>query len=417
MKTADFAYDLPEELIAQDPLSDRAASKLLVIDKVTEKRTHTDFHHIGDYLNPGDCLVINNTKVIPARLIGERENTGGKVEILLLKRKENNIWETLVKPGKKARIGSRIVFGCGILKAEVVDIIEEGNRLVKFEFDGIFEEILDKLGQMPLPPYITHELKDKNMYQTVYAKYEGSAAAPTAGLHFTEKLLDDIEKSGVNIARVTLHVGLGTFRPVKVDDVSKHHMHTEFYQVSKEAAATINNTKKNGGRIICVGTTSCRTIESASDRNGIVQAGEGDTSIFIYPGYRFRVLDGLITNFHLPESTLLMLVSALTGRDNIMSAYKEAVEMKYRFFSFGDAMYTEARRLVYNPDGTYNSLYFDNNGKLNISADEYDKAEKEYHSLLLSDGIDKAWDAFHSDEWNISACEEWCKDNSANHRF
>jgi len=417
MKTADFAYDLPEELIAQDPLSDRAASKLLVIDKVTEKRTHTDFHHIGDYLNPGDCLVINNTKVIPARLIGERENTGGKVEILLLKRKENNIWETLVKPGKKARIGSRIVFGGGILKAEVVDIIEEGNRLVKFEFDGIFEEILDKLGQMPLPPYITHELKDKNMYQTVYAKYEGSAAAPTAGLHFTEKLLDDIEKSGVNIARVTLHVGLGTFRPVKVDDVSKHHMHTEFYQVSKEAAATINNTKKNGGRIICVGTTSCRTIESASDRNGIVQAGEGDTSIFIYPGYRFRVLDGLITNFHLPESTLLMLVSALTGRDNIMSAYKEAVEMKYRFFSFGDAMYTEARRLVYNPDGTYNSLYFDNNGKLNISADEYDKAENEYHSLLLSDGIDKAWDAFHSDEWNISACEEWCKDNSANHRF
>ena len=417
MKTADFAYDLPEELIAQDPLSDRAASKLLVIDKVTEKRTHTDFHHIGDYLNPGDCLVINNTKVIPARLIGERENTGGKVEILLLKRKENNIWETLVKPGKKARIGSRIVFGGGILKAEVVDIIEEGNRLVKFEFDGIFEEILDKLGQMPLPPYITHELKDKNMYQTVYAKYEGSAAAPTAGLHFTEKLLDDIEKSGVNIARVTLHVGLGTFRPVKVDDVSKHHMHTEFYQVSKEAAATINNTKKNGGRIICVGTTSCRTIESASDRNGIVQAGEGDTSIFIYPGYRFRVLDGLITNFHLPESTLLMLVSALTGRDNIMSAYKEAVEMKYRFFSFGDAMYTEARRLVYNPDGTYNSLYFDNNGKLNISADEYDKAEKEYHSLLLSDGIDKAWDAFHSDEWNISACEEWCKDNSANHRL
>ena len=417
MKTADFAYDLPEELIAQDPLSDRAASKLLVIDKVTEKRTHTDFHHIGDYLNPGDCLVINNTKVIPARLIGERENTGGKVEILLLKRKENNIWETLVKPGKKARIGSRIVFGGGILKAEVVDIIEEGNRLVKFEFDGIFEEILDKLGQMPLPPYITHELKDKNMYQTVYAKYEGSAAAPTAGLHFTEKLLDDIEKSGVNIARVTLHVGLGTFRPVKVDDVSKHHMHTEFYQVSKEAAATINNTKKNGGRIICVGTTSCRTIESASDRNGIVQAGEGDTSIFIYPGYRFRVLDGLITNFHLPESTLLMLVSALTGRDNIMAAYKEAVDMKYRFFSFGDAMYTDARRLVYNPDGTYNSLYFENDGKLKISADEYQKAEEEYHKILLLDGIDKAWNTFHSDKWNVSACEEWCKNNSANHRF
>ena len=417
MKTADFYYELPKELIAQDPLSDRAASRLLVIDKITEKRTHTDFHHIGDYLNPGDCLVINNTKVIPARLIGERENTGGKVELLLLKRKENNIWETLVKPGKKARIGSRIVFGGGILKAEVVDIIEEGNRLVKFEFDGIFEEILDKLGQMPLPPYITHQLKDKNMYQTVYAKYEGSAAAPTAGLHFTEKLLEDIEKSGVNIARVTLHVGLGTFRPVKVDDVSKHHMHTEFYQVSKEAADTINNTKKNGGRIICVGTTSCRTIESASDKNGIVMAGEGDTDIFIYPGYRFRVLDGLITNFHLPESTLLMLVSALTGRDNIMAAYKEAVDMKYRFFSFGDAMYTDARRLVYNPDGTYNSLYFENDGKLKISADEYQKAEEEYHKILLLDGIDKAWNTFHSDKWNVSACEEWCKNNSANHRF
>ena len=417
MKTADFYYELPEELIAQDPLSDRAASRLLVIDKITEKRTHRDFHHIGDYLNPGDCLVINNTKVIPARLIGERENTGGKVELLLLKRKENNIWETLVKPGKKARIGSRIVFGGGILKAEVVDIIEEGNRLVKFEFDGIFEEILDKLGQMPLPPYITHQLKDKNMYQTVYAKYEGSAAAPTAGLHFTEKLLEDIEKSGVNIARVTLHVGLGTFRPVKVDDVSKHHMHTEFYQVSKEAADTINNTKKNGGRIICVGTTSCRTIESASDKNGIVMAGEGDTDIFIYPGYRFRVLDGLITNFHLPESTLLMLVSALTGRDNIMAAYKEAVDMKYRFFSFGDAMYTDARRLVYNPDGTYNSLYFENDGKLKISADEYQKAEEEYHKILLLDGIDKAWNTFHSDKWNVSACEEWCKNNSANHRF
>ena len=417
MKTADFYYELPEELIAQDPLSDRAASRLLVIDKITEKRTHTDFHHIGDYLNPGDCLVINNTKVIPARLIGERENTGGKVELLLLKRKENNILETLVKPGKKARIGSRIVFGGGILKAEVVDIIEEGNRLVKFEFDGIFEEILDKLGQMPLPPYITHQLKDKNMYQTVYAKYEGSAAAPTAGLHFTEKLLEDIEKSGVNIARVTLHVGLGTFRPVKVDDVSKHHMHTEFYQVSKEAADTINNTKKNGGRIICVGTTSCRTIESASDKNGIVMAGEGDTDIFIYPGYRFRVLDGLITNFHLPESTLLMLVSALTGRDNIMAAYKEAVDMKYRFFSFGDAMYTDARRLVYNPDGTYNSLYFENDGKLKISADEYQKAEEEYHKILLLDGIDKAWNTFHSDKWNVSACEEWCKNNSANHRF
>ena len=338
MKTADFYYELPEELIAQDPLSDRAASRLLVIDKITEKRTHTDFHHIGDYLNPGDCLVINNTKVIPARLIGERENTGGKVELLLLKRKENNIWETLVKPGKKARIGSRIVFGGGILKAEVVDIIEEGNRLVKFEFDGIFEEILDKLGQMPLPPYITHQLKDKNMYQTVYAKYEGSAAAPTAGLHFTEKLLEDIEKSGVNIARVTLHVGLGTFRPVKVDDVSKHHMHTEFYQVSKEAADTINNTKKNGGRVIAVGTTSCRTLESATGEDGIVKATSGWTEIFIYPGYRFKCIDALITNFHLPESTLLMLVSALAGKEKIMHAYEVAVQERYRFFSFGDAM-------------------------------------------------------------------------------
>ena len=339
MKTADFYYELPEELIAQDPLSDRAASRLLVIDKITEKRTHTDFHHIGDYLNPGDCLVINNTKVIPARLIGERENTGGKVELLLLKRKENNIWETLVKPGKKARIGSRIVFGGGILKAEVVDIIEEGNRLVKFEFDGIFEEILDKLGQMPLPPYITHQLKDKNMYQTVYAKYEGSAAAPTAGLHFTEKLLEDIEKSGVNIARVTLHVGLGTFRPVKVDDVSKHHMHTEFYQVSKEAADTINNTKKNGGRVIAVGTTSCRTLESATGEDGIVKATSGWTEIFIYPGYRFKCIDALITNFHLPESTLLMLVSALAGKEKIMHAYEVAVQERYRFFSFGDAMF------------------------------------------------------------------------------
>lgn len=338
MKTADFAYDLPEELIAQDPLSDRAASKLLVIDKVTEKRTHTDFHHIGDYLNPGDCLVINNTKVIPARLIGERENTGGKVEILLLKRKENNIWETLVKPGKKARIGSRIVFGGGILKAEVVDIIEEGNRLVKFEFDGIFEEILDKLGQMPLPPYITHELKDKNMYQTVYAKYEGSAAAPTAGLHFTEKLLDDIEKSGVNIARVTLHVGLGTFRPVKVENILDHHMHSEFYVVTQEAADMINNTRKNGGRVIAVGTTSTRTLESVALEDGTIPAKSGWTEIFIYPGYKFKAIDCLITNFHLPESTLVMLVSALAGREHVLHAYEVAVQEKYRFFSFGDAM-------------------------------------------------------------------------------
>ena len=310
-----------------------------MLDKNTGERKHTIFHEIIDYLNPGDCLVINNTKVIPARLIGEREETGGKVEVLLLKRKENNIWETLVKPGKKARPGTRLVFGGGLLRAEVKEIVDEGNRLIQFEYEGIFEEILDKLGQMPLPPYITHELKDKNRYQTVYAKYEGSAAAPTAGLHFTEELLEKIEKKGVKIARVTLHVGLGTFRPVKVDDVTKHHMHTEFYQVTEEAADIINSTKRDGGRIICVGTTSCRTIESASDDLGVVHAGEGDTDIFIYPGYKFKVLDCLITNFHLPESTLLMLVSALAGKDNIMAAYKEAVDMRYRFFSFGDAMF------------------------------------------------------------------------------
>ena len=339
MKTADFYYELPEELIAQDPLEDRTSSRLLVLDKNTGERKHTIFHEIIDYLNPGDCLVINNTKVIPARLIGEREETGGKVEVLLLKRKENNIWETLVKPGKKARPGTRLVFGGGLLRAEVKEVVDEGNRLIQFEYEGIFEEILDKLGQMPLPPYITHELKDKNRYQTVYAKYEGSAAAPTAGLHFTEELLEKIEKKGVKIARVTLHVGLGTFRPVKVDDVTKHHMHTEFYQVTEEAADIINSTKRDGGRIICVGTTSCRTIESASDDLGVVHAGEGDTDIFIYPGYKFKVLDCLITNFHLPESTLLMLVSALAGKDNIMAAYKEAVDMRYRFFSFGDAMF------------------------------------------------------------------------------
>lgn len=339
MKTSDFDYELPEELIAQDPLEDRTSSRLLVLDKNTGERKHTIFHEIIDYLNPGDCLVINNTKVIPARLIGEREETGGKVEVLLLKRKENNIWETLVKPGKKARPGTRLVFGGGLLHAEVKEVVDEGNRLIQFEYEGIFEEILDKLGQMPLPPYITHELKDKNRYQTVYAKYEGSAAAPTAGLHFTEELLEKIEKKGVKIARVTLHVGLGTFRPVKVDDVTKHHMHTEFYQVMEEAADIINSTKRDGGRIICVGTTSCRTIESASDDSGVVHAGEGDTDIFIYPGYKFKVLDCLITNFHLPESTLLMLVSALAGKENIMAAYKEAVDMRYRFFSFGDAMF------------------------------------------------------------------------------
>ncbi|MCD7825910.1 MAG: tRNA preQ1(34) S-adenosylmethionine ribosyltransferase-isomerase QueA [Clostridiaceae bacterium] len=338
MKTSDFYYDLPEELIAQDPLEDRASSRLMLLDRKTGKRDHTDFHHIIDYLQEGDCLVLNDTKVIPARLIGQREETGGRVEVLLLKRKSDRTWETLVKPGKKARPGCRLVFGDGLLKAEVLDVLEEGNRLIQFFYDGIFEEILDQLGQMPLPPYITHELKDKDRYQTVYAKYNGSAAAPTAGLHFTEALLKEIEQKGVRIARVTLHVGLGTFRPVRAENVAEHHMHTENYRVSQDTADLINQTKKNGGRVICVGTTSCRTVESAADGNGVVQAGQGDTSIFIYPGYQFKVLDGLITNFHLPESTLLMLVSALAGTDTIMEAYQEAVKMRYRFFSFGDAM-------------------------------------------------------------------------------
>ncbi len=341
MKTADFDYELPQELIAQDPLEQRDSSRLLILDKKTGERTHRIFHDIIDYLHEGDCLVINNTKVIPARLIGEREGTGGKVEVLLLKRKTDNVWETLVKPGKKARPGMRLSFGGGLLHAEVQEVVDEGNRLIRFEYEGIFEEILDQLGQMPLPPYITHQLKDKNRYQTVYAKYEGSAAAPTAGLHFTEELLQRIQEKGVRIARVTLHVGLGTFRPVKVEDVTEHHMHTEFYHVSQEAADIINETKKQGGRVICVGTTSCRTIESAADEHGVVQATEGDTDIFIYPGYKFKVLDCLITNFHLPESTLLMLVSALAGKENIMAAYKEAVEMRYRFFSFGDAMFIQ----------------------------------------------------------------------------
>lgn len=339
MKTSDFAYHLPEELIAQDPLADRSSSRLMLLDKSTGCCRHKIFHEIIEYLNPGDCLVINDTKVIPARLIGEREGTGGKVEVLLLKRKTDQVWETLVKPGKKARPGMRLVFGNGLLRAEVQEIAEEGNRLIRFEYEGIFEEILDQLGQMPLPPYITHKLQDKNRYQTVYAKYQGSAAAPTAGLHFTEALLEQIQEKGIRIAHVTLHVGLGTFRPVKVDDVEKHHMHTEFYRVTEEAAELINQTKRDGGRVICVGTTSCRTIESAADEQGIVHAGEEDTSIFIYPGYQFKVLDCLITNFHLPESTLLMLVSALAGKEHIMEAYREAVENRYRFFSFGDAMF------------------------------------------------------------------------------
>lgn len=338
MKTSDFYYDLPEELIAQDPLEDRTASRLLVLDRKTGAVKHKIFSDVIDYLNEGDCLVINNTRVIPARLIGEKEGTGGKVEVLLLKRGANDVWETLVKPGKKLRPGARVTFGDGRLKAEILEIAEEGNRLVRFYYEGIFEEILDSLGEMPLPPYITHKLEDKEMYQTVYAKYDGSAAAPTAGLHFTKELLSKIEEKGIKIASITLHVGLGTFRPVKVDDVNNHHMHTEWYEVNAEAADIINETKRNGGRVICVGTTSCRTIESVADENGYMKAKTGETDIFIYPGYKFKVMDGLITNFHLPESTLVMLVSAFAGKENVLSAYETAVKEKYRFFSFGDAM-------------------------------------------------------------------------------
>lgn len=338
MKTSDFFYELPEELIAQDPLEDRTASRLLVLDRKTDKLEHKIFGDVINYLNPGDCLVINNTRVIPARLIGEKEGTGGKVEILLLKRRENDIWESLVKPGKKLRPGARVIFGDGRLKAEILEIAEEGNRLVKFYYEGIFEEILDSLGEMPLPPYITHKLEDKEMYQTVYAKFDGSAAAPTAGLHFTNELLEKIRQKGIRIASITLHVGLGTFRPVKVEDVNNHHMHTEWYEVNNEAADIINETKKNGGRVICVGTTSCRTIESVADENGLMSAKTGETDIFIYPGYKFKVMDGLITNFHLPESTLVMLISAFAGKDRILSAYETAVKERYRFFSFGDAM-------------------------------------------------------------------------------
>lgn len=339
MNVKDFYYDLPQELIAQDPLEDRASSRLLVLDKQTGAMEHKSFRDILSYLKAGDCLVINDTKVIPARLIGERQGTGAQIEVLLLKRKENDIWETLVKPGKKAKAGTVIEFGGGLLKGTVVDVVEEGNRLIQFSYEGIFEEILDQLGQMPLPPYITHQLKDKNRYQTVYAVHEGSAAAPTAGLHFTKELLGQIEEMGIEIAHVTLHVGLGTFRPVKVDEIEEHHMHSEFYIVDEKEAETINRTKRNGGRVVCVGTTSCRTVESAADENGVVTAKSGWTEIFIYPGYQFKVLDCLITNFHLPESTLVMLVSALAGREHILDAYQEAVKEKYRFFSFGDAMF------------------------------------------------------------------------------
>lgn len=339
MDLKDFNYDLPEELIAQDPLEDRSSSRLMVLHKDTGRIEHKIFRNIIDYLNPGDCLVINDTKVIPARLMGIKEDTGAAIEVLLLKRNADDVCECLVKPGKKARTGARIVFGEGLLVGEIVDVIEDGNRMIKFHYEGIFEEILDKLGQMPLPPYITHKLQDKNRYQTVYAKNEGSAAAPTAGLHFTKELLEKIKEKGVNVVSITLHVGLGTFRPVKVDKIEEHHMHTETFNISKEAADTINRTRAAGGRVIAVGTTSCRTLESAAADDGTIPARSGDTDIFIYPGYKFKAIDCLITNFHLPESTLIMLVSALAGRDNIMNAYETAVKERYRFFSFGDAMF------------------------------------------------------------------------------
>ena len=339
MNVADFNFDLPQELIAQDPLEDRASSRLLVLDKESGEVKHKHFRDIKKYLRKGDCLVINDTKVIPARLFGNKVGTDAKIEVLLLKRKSDNVWETLVKPGKKMKEGAEVSFGDGLLKGKVVGVVDEGNRLIQFEYDGIFEEILDQLGQMPLPPYITHQLQDKNRYQTVYAKHDGSAAAPTAGLHFTKELLKEIEEMGVKIAHVTLHVGLGTFRPVKVETIEEHHMHSEFYIVEEEEAKKINDTKKEGGRVICVGTTSCRTLESATGEDGVLKARSGWTQIFIYPGYRFKILDCLITNFHLPESTLVMLVSALAGKDHVMAAYEEAIKERYRFFSFGDAMF------------------------------------------------------------------------------
>ena len=338
MSKSDFYFELPQELIAQDPLEERSASRMLVLDKNTGATRHENFKNIINYLKPGDCLVLNNTKVLPARLLGVKEDTGAAVEVLLLRRRSGDVWETLVKPGKKLRPGAKVSFGDGLLRAEILEIEAEGNRLVRFFYDGIFEEVLDRLGEMPLPPYITHKLQDKNRYQTVYARYDGSAAAPTAGLHFTEELLHEIEEKGVKLAYVTLHVGLGTFRPVKVENILEHHMHSEYYQITAEAAETINEAKRSGCRVICVGTTSCRTVESAADENGLLQACSGNTEIFIYPGYRFKVLDCLITNFHLPESTLVMLVSALAGREHVLEAYREAVEERYRFFSFGDVM-------------------------------------------------------------------------------
>ena len=339
MKTKDFYYDLPQELIAQHPIEHRADSRLLILDRNTGQINHRHFKDIIDYLKSGDTLVLNDTRVLPARLFGSREGKEEKIEFLLLKKLSDNTWETLVKPGKKAKIGSKIEFGNGLLNGEIVDIGEDGTRLIKFKYDGIFEEILDKLGEMPLPPYITERLEDKERYQTVYAKHPGSAAAPTAGLHFTKELLKRIEEKGINIVYLTLHVGLGTFRPVKVDDINDHHMHSEYYQLSREAAEIINKTKKSGGRIISVGTTSIRTLETVADENGMVREASGWTDIFIYPGYKFKTVDALITNFHLPESTLMMLVSAFSTREIIMNAYKEAVDERYRFFSFGDSMF------------------------------------------------------------------------------
>lgn len=338
MDVKDFDYELPEELIAQDPLKDRSASRLMVLGRKSGTVEHRKFTDILEYLNPGDCLVINNTKVIPARLFGTKKETGAGIEILLLKRLENDIWETLVKPGKKAKPGTTIVFADGLLTGKVIDVAEDGNRLIQFSYEGIFEEILDRLGQMPLPPYITHQLQDKNRYQTVYAKHDGSAAAPTAGLHFTKELLEQVRQKGVEIAEITLHVGLGTFRPVKTANILEHHMHSEFYMVSAEAAEKINCARKLGHKVISVGTTSTRTLESAADENGMLHEKSGWTDIFIYPGYEFKVIDGLITNFHLPQSTLVMLVSAFAGRDHVLSAYRTAVQESYRFFSFGDAM-------------------------------------------------------------------------------
>lgn len=338
LRKSDYDFELPKELIAQTPLSDRSSSRLLVLHKQTGEHEHRTFRDIKEYLHPGDCLVLNNTKVIPARLMGVKADTGAVIEVLLLKRRSDDVWETLVKPGKKARPGTVISFGDGLITGTVTEIVEEGNRLIRFTYEGVWEEALDRLGEMPLPPYITHKLEDKNRYQTVYAKYEGSAAAPTAGLHFTKDLLAELEEAGIDLAYVTLHVGLGTFRPVKEENLLDHHMHSEFYEITEEAAQKINRAKQSGHRVVCVGTTSCRTIESAADENGQITACSGDTDIFIYPGYRFKVLDALITNFHLPESTLIMLVSALAGREQVLAAYREAVRERYRFFSFGDAM-------------------------------------------------------------------------------